>query len=58
LAGPERAGWHFDRIEYSILNDDVREREWESFWLNEYRRANGHWPIYNKIGGVKAAASG
>jgi hypothetical protein len=54
LAVPERRAWEFDRVEYSILNDDVIERRWEAFWLDEYRQRNNRWPIYNRI----AAASG
>lgn len=54
LASPERRSWDFDRVEYSILNDDVIERRWESFWLDEYRQRNNRWPVYNRI----AAASG
>lgn len=54
LALPERRTWEFDRVEYSILNDDVIERRWESFWLDEYRQRNNRWPVYNRI----AATSG
>lgn len=51
FADPARRTWDFNRIEYSVLNDDAAERRWESFWLDEYRRKNGRWPLYNQIGG-------
>lgn len=49
LSAADRRGWEFDRIEYSILNDDAVERRWEAFWLDEYRRRHNRWPTYNKI---------
>lgn len=49
LASSDRRQWEFDRVEYSILNDDVVERRWESFWLDEYRQRNNRWPVYNRI---------
>lgn len=49
-----RDEWQFDAIEYSVINDETAERKWETFWLNEYRRVNGEWPLYNKIGGLSA----
>lgn len=52
LSSPDRRSWEFDRIEYSILNDDVAERRWEMFWLDEYRQRNNRWPVYNRIAGA------
>jgi hypothetical protein len=52
---PERKSWQFDQIEFSRLNDEVAEAQWESFWLNEHRRQHGHWPFHNRIGGVVAS---
>lgn len=48
---PERRQWQFSKIEYSILNDEATERQWESFWLDEYRQRCNRWPIYNRISG-------
>lgn len=52
----ERRAWDFDRIEYSILNDDAIEKRWESFWLDEYRERNHRWPVHNRIAATYTAA--
>lgn len=49
-----RADWEFDRIEYSVLNDDALERRWESFWLNDFRQSHNRWPLYNRVAGITA----
>lgn len=49
LSQAERRGWEFDRIEYSLINDDAVERRWEAFWLDEFRRLHNRWPTYNRI---------
>lgn len=49
MAQPERTQWAFDRVEYSVLNDDAAERRWEAFWLDAYREKVGSWPRYNRI---------
>lgn len=56
-ASQERKQWDFDVIEYSILNDEMAEKKWEAFWLNEFRRRNGVWPKYNKLAGIIDEAS-
>lgn len=57
LSQADRRGWDFDRIEYSIINDDAVERRWESFWLDEFRRAHNRWPTYNKIAAAPSIAA-
>jgi hypothetical protein len=57
IASPDRRSWEFDRVEYSILNDDVIERRWESFWLDEYRQRNNRWPVYNRIAGTSGVSA-
>lgn len=49
---PERKAWDFDRIEYSVLNDERRESQWESFWLRQYRDENNRLPKYNRVSGA------
>lgn len=52
-----RRDWQFDRVEYSVLNDEAAERRWEAHWLNEYRQRNGRWPFYNRVAGAAPAAA-
>lgn len=54
LAEPERVNWQYDKIEYSIINDDAAERRWEAYWLDEYRRRWNRWPVYNRIAGRRS----
>lgn len=51
FAAPDRRSWTFDRIEFSILNDDVAERKWEAFWIDDFKSRTGRLPVYNRIGG-------
>jgi hypothetical protein len=55
IACPERQGWQFDTIEYSVLNNADAEAEWEARWLEDFRAENGRWPMYNSIGGIRLA---
>lgn len=57
LSQSERRGWDFDRIEYSIINDDAVERRWEAFWLDEFRRVHNRWPTYNRIAAAVLTAA-
>lgn len=57
LGEPERRDWQYDKIEYSVLNDDAAERRWESYWLEEYRRWN-RWPRYNRIAAAAVNKAG
>jgi len=46
-----RAGWSFDRIEFSVVADEADRLRWEAFWIDEHRRERGSLPEYNRIGG-------
>lgn len=49
---PERADWKFDVIEYSIVENEEAQIEWESYWIKRYREDNNtQLPRYNKISG-------
>jgi len=48
----ERQQWKFDVIEYSIINDEKQAFEWESYWIENYKKNNdGQLPTYNLISG-------
>ena len=52
LSQPERQGWDFDRVEYSIVADPDQQVRWEDYWITRFRESNrGRLPIYNKISG-------
>lgn len=57
FAQPERAEWQFDAIEYSILNDPDEEARWEAHWLELFREEHNRWPVYNRVGGLRAVVS-
>jgi len=48
---PERRDWVFDRIEYSVVEDDSKRLEFESWWLAQFEGLHGKLPAYNRIGG-------
>ena len=52
LNAPERAEWDFDTIEYSLIEDEVAQRHWETYWLDKFVEQHGRLPFYNRIGGV------
>jgi len=56
FAAADRREWQFDTVEYSLLNDEAAEIQWESRWLEEFRAEHGRWPVYNRIGGLRLAA--
>jgi hypothetical protein len=50
-----RNDWKFDTIEYSIIQDSESQLEWESYWINEYKKNNhNHLPNFNLIGGKRS----
>lgn len=56
LHSPERTGWDFDTIEYSIIKDPDDQVKWEAFWLQKYKQKNkGKLTIYNKLSGFESA---
>jgi hypothetical protein len=51
----ERRYWNFDQIEYSIIEDENKQYEWEDYWIEWYKgRNDGKLPYYNKISGIKS----
>lgn len=44
-----RSDWEFDSVQYSILNDDVAEKRWESVFISRHRARHGDLPRYNKV---------
>jgi len=58
LDSPERKNWEFDEIQYSIVNDENKCTEWETYWIDKYKKDNkGKLPIYNKIEGVSSTSN-
>jgi len=50
----ERTEWNFDIIEYSIIEDEDVQREWESYWIGKFKeKNNGRLPYYNKVSGIR-----
>lgn len=51
---PERKGWKYDTIEYSIIDSEKSQYEWEYFWIEKYKDANNRLlPYYNHVSGIK-----
>lgn len=52
---PERREWNFETIEYSLIENETEQFEWESFWIDQYLDKNsGELPAYNRQAGNKA----
>lgn len=50
----EREDWNFVKIEYSIIDDESKQFEWEDFWINWYKEKNNdRLPYYNRVSGNK-----
>lgn len=48
----QRGEWKFDTIEYSVIEDDESQFEWESFWIERHKYENENYlPAYNSISG-------
>jgi hypothetical protein len=54
LRRPERDGWQWEQIEYSVIDAEPQQFKWESWWLDWFERSNGSLPRYNRIGGRDA----
>lgn len=50
---PDRTGWDFDIIEYSVIENSVEQSRWERHWLDKFAEKEGRLPFYNKIKGKK-----
>lgn len=54
LNEPERKDWKFNKIQYSVIEDDEKQIEWETYWIKRYKEdSGGKLPFYNKIEGQK-----
>jgi hypothetical protein len=52
LKEPARKDWKFDTIEYSIIEDNELQFEWESYWIEQFKSENENiLPAYNLISG-------
>ena len=50
---PERKDWDFNKIEYSIIEDNEEQLKWEDYWIEKFKHDNqGKKPIYNHISGA------
>ena len=47
----ERANWGIDKIEYSVIEDENKALEWESYYIDLYVTTNGLRPPFNRIKG-------
>lgn len=55
LAEPDRADWKFDSIEYSEIESEQAQSDWEFYWLERFKqKQNGKLPYYNAISGSKS----
>ena len=51
----QRKDWIYSKVEYSIVDGDEAQYEWESYWLEKYKEKNdGYLPYYNKVSGHKS----
>jgi hypothetical protein len=49
-----RKKWIFEKIEYSIIESESEQFEWEGFWIERFKSENsGELPIYNLVSGRK-----
>jgi len=54
LSESGRAEWNFDTIDYSIIEDESEQLEWESYWIDKFKESNnGRLPYYNKVSGIQ-----
>ncbi len=49
----ERRDWEFDKIEYSITEDEPEQRKWETYWLDQFFKDHARLPLYNRIKGAQ-----
>lgn len=54
LRSPDRGGWDFEVIEYSVVEDPDDRVKWEAYWIDRFKSEHGgNLPIYNRISGKK-----
>jgi hypothetical protein len=55
INSPERKEWKFDKIQYSIVEDQEKQAEWEAYWIRRHKEDHqGQLPFYNKIEGISS----
>lgn len=47
-----RSEWGITEIQYSILKEDEQCFKWEAFYLEEFLKATGSLPVFNRIKGI------
>lgn len=53
LSEAGRVGWEFRIIEYSVIEAEAKQFNWENFWIEKFKQENnGRLPYYNKVSGV------
>lgn len=52
-SAPDRKEWEFDTLEYSIVEDEADQEQWEGYWLDQYFKDHARLPLYNRISGKK-----
>ena len=51
---PDRSDWKWDKIQYSIIDNEPQQYEWEKWWLDSFEKSNGRLPEHNRVGGRHA----
>lgn len=48
-----RDDWGISAIQYSIVNDEDKQYEWEGYWIEKYKEKNsGSLPPFNRVSGI------
>lgn len=50
---PEREGWDFDRIEYSVVDGEKSQMYWEDWWIDWHEKRYGKKPAHNRVRGFR-----
>ena len=58
LQSTERAGWNYDKIEYSVIEKEDDRSHWEDFYISKFFSINGALPRYNKVMGTYSDKDG
>ena len=48
----QRNSWVYDKIEYSLINDEHDQSFWESKFINAFKTEFGRLPRYNEVAGA------
>lgn len=55
LTEPQRKGWEFRWIDFSIIAQEEDQFTWEAFWIDRFKEMNnGRLPYYNRQAGHNA----